>query len=126
MSLTSVTASDGSKAWSLLLPAGESGDEGLERALLLLYVAKFLVMAARHRKYGPLNIAMSGRAGLLTRIRDKIARIENGELNAGDETYSDTLLDLANYADILHLWEGGDWPSSGHVAPICRGCGREL
>ena len=105
---------------------GASGDEQLESDLLDAYETKYAIMVARHRKYGTGNIAASGRSGIITRIRDKLARIENGELNASDESYSDTLIDLANYADILMLWERGLWPVRADDVPLCRGCGRAL
>jgi hypothetical protein len=121
-----VVASNGTEEWTLRLSVGASGDEGLERALLSLYAAKFYLMCAKHRKYGPGNIAAGGRSGILTRIKDKIARIESGHLDFADELYGDALLDLPNYADILYLWENGDWPNVAEASPICRGCGKTI
>lgn len=111
--------------WMVEFPAFQSGDSDLELALLTLYQEKFEIMVQRHRKYGPNNIAESGRVGILTRLRDKIARFLNQKDDAKDETMNDTLIDLANYGDILALWEWGKWPRKPHTE-ACGECGRDL
>jgi hypothetical protein len=58
--------------------------------------------------YGPENIKRFGRQGLMVRMHDKIARLEN-LLAAGrtpkNESIYDTYLDIAGYAAIGIMWE---------------------
>ena len=61
------------------------------------------VMLKKHEDYGPMNIAGApGGAmnGLLVRMYDKLARLNN---------LVDTVLDLANYAIIGLLVQRGQW-----------------
>ncbi|GIG61156.1 hypothetical protein Lfu02_55280 [Longispora fulva] len=72
----------------------------------------------RQTKYGPSNIATSyGGAmnGLIVRMGDKMARLRNLHQNgrgrdAPDESVTDTLNDLANYALIARMVLEGQWP----------------
>ena len=73
------------------------------------------VMLKKHEDYGPMNIAGApGGAmnGLLVRMYDKLARLNN-LVDTGDtpnyESIEDTLLDLANYAIIGLLVQRGQW-----------------
>jgi len=117
--------------WVVRFPARASKDVLLEEALLEFYQEKFAIMTQRHRKYGPGNIAASGFKGLVTRIKDKVARLEHGLGEMPDEPWQDTIIDLGNYADIMWLWENEKWPQAatqpGLVRPsFCEGCGREM
>ena len=77
------------------------------------------VMVQRHRKYGPHNIGRFGVFGTLTRLGDKFARLEHllgdgfresvAEGVTPDESIEDTLIDLANYADIMRAQLRGWW-----------------
>lgn len=71
----------------------------------------------KQKDYGPENIARFGNIGLLIRMHDKIARLENiyakcdGEFNAAvnvnavsDETIIDTLIDIVGYSAIALMW----------------------
>jgi hypothetical protein len=58
--------------------------------------------------YGHHNIARFGRLGLLVRMHDKIARLENlvsNEKNPSTESIDDTVMDIAGYAAIGIMWE---------------------
>lgn len=71
------------------------------------------VMAGRHRKYGPGNIAEFGEAGLLVRLGDKYARLKNGmERDFADESVDDTVLDVVGYGLVWLMWRRGLWPGA--------------
>lgn len=69
-------------------------------------------LVKKQRDYGHHNIARFGRPGLLIRVHDKIARLENllrvatfaGPQN---ESIEDTVMDIAGYATIGMMWERG-------------------
>lgn len=73
-----------------------------------------LVTATVIRKqhdYGPENIAKFGMWGLIVRLHDKIARLDNllstrrkGFNSVSDETVYDTLLDVVGYSTVAMLW----------------------
>ena len=72
------------------------------------------VMIDRQRKYGPGNIPEFGVFGTVVRMNDKFARLKNLVINGkggevADETLEDTLIDLANYADIARAQIAGWW-----------------
>lgn len=64
----------------------------------------------KQRDYGHHNIAKYGREGLIIRVHDKLARLENLTKNdtissAQNEPVSDTILDIAGYSAIGMMWE---------------------
>lgn len=62
----------------------------------------------KQRDYGPENIRRFGRQGLMVRMHDKIARLENLTLKQDDpnnESIDDTVMDIAGYAAIGIMWE---------------------
>lgn len=69
------------------------------------------MMYERHLKYGPGNIAKFGELGLLVRLGDKFARLENNREDFSDESVDDTVSDIIGYALIWKMWRAGDWPS---------------
>lgn len=75
-----------------------------------------IIMVRKHQDYGPFNIANApGGAmnGLLVRMHDKMARLENLYYKKSDtpnyESIEDTFLDLANYAIIGLLVQRRQW-----------------
>lgn len=65
-------------------------------------------LVRKQRDYGHQNIAMFGRDGLLIRVHDKIARLENlvtREAEAANEPIRDTVLDIAGYSTIGIMWD---------------------
>lgn len=67
-------------------------------------------LVRKQRDYGHHNIAKYGRKGLIIRVHDKIARLENltgQQLEAANEPIEDTILDIAGYSAIGIMWETG-------------------
>ena len=68
------------------------------------------ILVRKQRDYGHHNIARFGRAGLLVRCHDKVARLEN-LLTSGrvpeNETVVDNFTDVIGYAAIGIMWENG-------------------
>lgn len=67
----------------------------------------------KHHDYGTANIARFGRQGLLVRVSDKVARLATlcggTQPRVGDESVSDTFVDLVGYCAIGVLWERGQY-----------------
>ena len=62
----------------------------------------------KQRDYGPENIARFGRKGLLVRLHDKVARLENlaaQGTSPENEAIADTYLDIIGYCAIGIMWE---------------------
>ena len=71
-------------------------------------VSKILVR--KQRDYGPENIKRFGRRGLIVRMHDKVARLENLTQNnsiPNNESVADNVLDVIGYAAIGIMWEEG-------------------
>lgn len=68
------------------------------------------VVASKQRDYGPNNVAKFGLWGLIVRVHDKIARIDNllskrgGVNGVKDETVFDTMLDIIGYSVVTLMW----------------------
>ena len=65
----------------------------------------------KQHDYGPENISKFGMWGLIVRLHDKIARLNNllstkrkGFNSVSDETIYDTLLDVVGYSTVALLW----------------------
>jgi len=66
------------------------------------------ILVRKQRDYGHHNIARFGRAGLLVRMHDKVARLENllqKETNPENESVVDNFIDVIGYAAIGIMWE---------------------
>lgn len=74
--------------------------------------------------YGFKNIAASGEDGVLVRMSDKFARLQNKEIPG--ESLDDTLRDLMNYAAILLLLRSGKWPGYTPKAAVENDTSRHL
>lgn len=65
---------------------------------------------SKQRDYGHKNISKFGITGLVIRVHDKVARVENlmkkeNYVNAVlDETMLDTLMDIIGYSIIAYMW----------------------
>jgi hypothetical protein len=70
------------------------------------------VLIKKQKDYGPENIRRFGRQGLMVRLHDKIARLENLH-NSGrqpeNESIYDTYLDIVNYTAIGIMWESDNF-----------------
>jgi hypothetical protein len=73
------------------------------------YVDKIsTILVKKQRDYGHHNIARFGRAGLLVRMHDKVARLENllqDERTPENESILDNYIDVIGYASIGIMWE---------------------
>ena len=64
----------------------------------------------KQKDYGHKNISKFGITGLVIRVHDKIARVENlmgrqkGTNAVADETILDTLMDIIGYSIIAYMW----------------------
>ena len=69
-----------------------------------------ILMRDRHKKYGNGNISKRGIPGILVRLDDKLARIDNGDLDYADESYRDAWLDVVGYGLVALMCLDGNWP----------------
>lgn len=86
-----------------------------ETSVLSAFEDARLLLLERHIKYGPKNISATPygwKVGLITRISDKLARLQHMEGDATDESRVDAFMDIANYAIIGLLNERGEWPDA--------------
>lgn len=70
------------------------------------------VVCKKQADYGPENIAKFGRDGILVRLHDKLARLENLEKSGtapNNESIKDNYLDVIGYCTVAALWESGDF-----------------
>lgn len=96
-------------AWAVI------GADALELAITrgepfpLEYVHQ--VVVGKQRDYGPENIRRFGRQGLMVRMHDKVARLENllqyvdGGGKPNNESIADNLMDVVGYSTIGIMWE---------------------
>lgn len=74
--------------------------------------ATVTVLCTKQADYGPDNISKFGRDGILVRMHDKIARLENlskSGQSPNNESIKDNYLDVVGYAAVGALWESGDF-----------------
>lgn len=76
---------------------------------------KSTVIRKQH-DYGPNNVSKFGLFGLLIRMHDKVARLENlfspkrkGNAVVNDESIFDTLTDIVGYTTVTLMWLYGDF-----------------
>lgn len=70
------------------------------------------VLVRKQRDYGPENIRRFGRKGLMIRLHDKVARLENldgGGRGPENESVKDTFLDIIGYCAIGIMWERNEF-----------------
>jgi len=94
-------AADAFAELQLLDPSWEVPEIAIER------IADLLIK--KQSDYGTANIARFGRTGLIIRLHDKVARLENlrGSGGARNESIEDTLLDVIGYSVVGLMWEDG-------------------
>lgn len=98
----------------------QTWDDAVEQ----FYAEANAIMVDRQAKYGPTNVTKQGLYGIATRIgADKVERLMkslNGRVVSGqvildeiqeheDESFDDTLFDIANYALIAWMLRKGYW-----------------
>lgn len=102
--ISSTGSSETQSAGAIQIPEPKTWEQALD--VVLAQVRK--TMIARHRKYGPQNIAFSGETGIAVRLGDKAARL----LHSGDhedESREDAYVDAAGYGCIGLMWRHGCW-----------------
>lgn len=70
------------------------------------------ILVRKQRDYGHENIARFGRLGLLVRVHDKIARLENllaSGAKPNNESILDNIADVVGYCVIGAMWEEGNF-----------------
>jgi len=75
------------------------------------------LMEDRHAKYGSGNISKRGIPGVLVRLDDKLARIDNGDMDYADESYRDAWMDVVGYGLVALMCLDGNWPGVERLAP---------
>ena len=77
------------------------------------------LLLSKHGRYGPTNISRAPGGpenGLRVRMWDKMARLnhllDNPQVDPGDESLTDTLVDLLNYCAIFIMVRRGEWPDA--------------
>lgn len=82
------------------------------RGIDLTIVEIHNILVRKQRDYGPENIRRFGRQGLLVRLHDKVARLENldgdGRLPE-NESIKDTFVDIIGYCAIGMMWERSEF-----------------
>jgi len=65
------------------------------------------ILIKKQRDYGPENIERFGLTGIIIRMHDKIARLENlisSGQRANNESVQDTFIDIIGYSAIALMW----------------------
>jgi hypothetical protein len=97
------------KATSYWASIGATAIELAQKTALPLTVAEVTqTLVRKQQDYGSENISRFGRRGLMVRMHDKVARLENllnQKLNPVNESIHDNLLDVVGYATIGVMWE---------------------
>lgn len=69
-------------------------------------------LVRKQKDYGPENIRRFGRKGLMIRLHDKVARLENldgGGREPENESIIDTFMDIVGYCAIGIMWERNEF-----------------
>lgn len=69
-------------------------------------------LVRKQRDYGPENIRRFGRQGLMVRLHDKVARLENLDGDGRqpeNESIRDTFMDIVGYCAIGMMWERNEF-----------------
>jgi hypothetical protein len=67
-------------------------------------------LCRKQHDYGHENIQRFGRAGLMVRVHDKVARLENligNNAKPNNESIQDNVMDVIGYSAIGIMWESG-------------------
>lgn len=101
-------AKDASQAWRGIGRLASMLSRSLGFNLTLPEVHETL--CRKQHDYGHENIQRFGRAGLMVRVHDKIARLENlvgNNTNPNNESIKDNVMDVVGYSAIGIMWESG-------------------
>lgn len=70
------------------------------------------ILMRKQKDYGPENIRRFGRQGLMVRLHDKVARLENLDGDGREpenESIKDTFIDIIGYCAIGMMWERNEF-----------------
>jgi len=96
--------------WALLSANALRLAKNLDITYLLTSSEILNTVIKKQKDYGHKNISKFGITGLVIRVHDKVARVENlmkkeNYANAvSDETMLDTLMDIIGYSIIAYMW----------------------
>jgi hypothetical protein len=96
--------------WAILSTNALRLAKNLDITYLLTSSEILNTVIKKQRDYGHKNISKFGITGLVIRVHDKVARVENlmkkeNYINAvSDETMLDTLMDIIGYSIIAYMW----------------------
>ena len=96
--------------WAILSTNALRIAKNLDITYLLTSSEILNTVIKKQRDYGHKNISKFGITGLVIRVHDKVARVENlmkkeNYTNAvSDETMLDTLMDIIGYSIIAYMW----------------------
>lgn len=79
-----------------------------KRGIVIDPVSMACLLISKQRDYGKDAITRFGRKGLMVRLHDKIARLQNldgGGRQPNNESVSDTLMDIVGYCALGIIWE---------------------
>jgi hypothetical protein len=96
--------------WAILSTNALRLAKNLDITYLLTSSEILNTVIKKQRDYGHKNISKFGITGLVIRVHDKVARVENlmkkeNYINSvSDETMLDTLMDIIGYSIIAYMW----------------------
>ena len=95
-------------AWAVI--GADALEIAIQRGEPFDIVKVHATLISKQRDYGPENIRRFGRQGLMVRMHDKVARLENllsvdGGGKPHNESIQDNLMDVVGYAAIGIMWE---------------------
>jgi hypothetical protein len=85
---------------------------GKENGYVVLREELHSTLVRKQTDYGHHNIARYGMIGLIIRVHDKIARLENlmkQKISPNNESIQDTIVDIAGYSSIGIMWSYGQF-----------------
>ena len=95
--------------WSII--GGDALELAIQRGFPQTIDNVHETLIRKQRDYGHENIRRFGRQGLMVRMHDKVARLENlfassdGGLKPNNESIEDNIMDVVGYAAIGIMWE---------------------
>ena len=95
--------------WSVI--GGDAIEMAAKRGTPMTIEQVHATLVRKQRDYGHENIRRFGRQGLMVRMHDKVARLENllssddGGGKPNNESIEDNLMDVVGYAAIGMMWE---------------------
>lgn len=92
--------------------------DGLAPYVTEMYSRAIKIFIDRSKRYGTDNISDTGIHGMVSRLRDKLARLETTLDNGSSDAAIDTALDIANYGIMTAAVAAGNWPGSRRACLI--------